>query len=274
LEKGELMTEQTWLTGTNPAEMYAFVRDRVTERQMNFFLEAAISPAYRGDFEPQSVVESWPLSVRRELIQGPFMARGHMNLHSLEVRADLLREIIGNPFRPIVRREGEFWRSNAAIPQWLWEEKPPNSIEFDPAWLTWNNSTIPNLIRAMMEEECDECQIIHGEHSRYVNAGPDSHWEKCSCGNGYVSRAEPQWDMMLILGDALEEAGCTEAAILYHLRGNELCPHCDGEGVRFYDEDDRLQCKQRCDDCNGTGKRPVRHVVGCWCVELLMGGMQ
>lgn len=25
---------------------------------------------------------------------------------------------------------------------------------------------------------------------------------------------------------------------------------------------------------NGTGKRPVRHVVGCWCVELLKGAMQ
>jgi hypothetical protein len=259
------MTENQWLTSTNPAEMYAFVADMVTARQRQFFVEECrkVQPySMQGVSVDKQDVDSW-IRTPAYLVSLP-----------LSRRADLLREIIGNPFRPIVLREGEFWRSNVAIPQWLWEEKPPNSIEFDPTWLTWNNATVTNLIRAMMEEECDECQIIHGEHSRYVNAGPDSHWEKCSCDNGYVPRAEPQWDMMPILADALESAGCTEAEILDHLRGNEPCPHCNGDGARFYDEDDRLQCKQRCDDCNGTGKRPVRHVKGCWCVELLMGGMR
>jgi len=263
------MTENQWLSSTDPQAMHAFICDRVTERQMRFFVEACREalgvPGNMAEADAGRFAEWCNF---RELLPA-------------ELRADILREIIGNPFRPIVRREGEFWRSNVAIPQWLWEEKPPNSIEFDPAWLTWNNATIPNLIRAMMEEECDnENRWTVPVPSYTVASGNqlelhlcDEYCPQCK-GTNVIPRDEPQWAMLPILGDVLEEAGCAEAAILDHLRGTEPCPHCDGEGARFYDEDDRLQCKQRCDDCNGTGNRPVRHVVGCWCVELLKGGIQ
>lgn len=47
--------------------------------------------------------------------------------------------------------------------------------------------------------------------------------------------AEQAWDLMPILGDALEEAGCTDEAILAHCRG------------------------------------PDPHVRGCWVVDLILG---
>jgi hypothetical protein len=131
----------------------------------------------------------------------------------------------------------------------MFEYDPPD-VYLDPAWLTWNNNTVTNLVHAMM----------------YEDRGPYL--------NRYLLRDEPQWDTMGIIADALEEAGCTEKVILDHLRGTEPCPHCGGDGARFYDEGERLQCKQRCDDCNGTGKRLVCHIRGCWLVELLTEGMQ
>lgn len=241
------MNENQWLTSTDPQAMYAFVKDQVTERQHRFFVEECrrlcVEWQYVGGDHYKAAFNSWCTGL---LHRSPI----------LPVRADLLREIIGNPFRKHYHDEDGLWidRGMSENGAHKWERAD---------WLQWNNATVPNLIRAMMEEEC-----------RYVHAGPDLHWEKCSCDNGYVPRAEPRWEDMLIIADALEEVGCTEAAILDHLRGAEPCPHCNGDGARFYDEDDRLQCKQRCDDCNGTGKRPVKHVRGCWVVELLTEGMK
>jgi carbon storage regulator len=57
---------------------------------------------------------------------------------------------------------------------------PPSRAILDSAWLTWNGGTIPRLARAIAEE---------GDH-----------------------------DALPILADALEEAGCADAAILDHCR--------------------------------------------------------
>jgi hypothetical protein len=71
------------------------------------------------------------------------------------VHAELLRDVIGNPFRPVPTIE--------------------------PAWLSWNDGTIPRLALSIDNERA--------------------------------------FDRMGILADALEEAGCTERTILEHCRG-------------------------------------------------------
>jgi hypothetical protein len=71
---------------------------------------------------------------------------------------DLLREVVGNPFRP---------------------------TRIDPQWLTWNNSTVAILARTI--------------------------------------RTEKDFALMPVLADALEDAGCSEAALLAHCR--EKCQH-------------------------------------------------
>ena len=76
-------------------------------------------------------------------------------------RFHLLRCIIGNPFYPIL---------------------------LDPAWLTWQNGTIPKLAQAIYEERMFDC--------------------------------------LPILADALEEVGCSDPDLLGHLRGPE--PHVRG----------------------------------------------
>ena len=86
------------------------------------------------------------------------------------VQAALLRDIFGNPFRPVAIEHG---------------------------WLTWNDGTIPKIAQAI-----------------------------------YDDRA---FDRLLVLADALEEAGCTNADLLNHCR------------------------------------EPGPHVRGCWVVDLVLG---
>jgi hypothetical protein len=87
----------------------------------------------------------------------------------LAAQTELLRDVIGNPFRVVA---------------------------VDPGWLGWNG-VVPKLAQGI-----------------------------------YVERA---FDRLLILADALEEAGCTNADILGHCRG------------------------------------PGPHVRGCWVIDLILG---
>jgi carbon storage regulator CsrA len=67
-------------------------------------------------------------------------------------------------------------------------EAPVVAVGLDPAWLAWKEGTVPRLARA-----------IHDDRA---------------------------WDRLPILADALEEAGCTNAAVLGHCRAGAA--HSDG----------------------------------------------
>jgi hypothetical protein len=73
---------------------------------------------------------------------------------------------------------------------------PFRPVALDPAWLTWHNSIIPKLAHAIYDERA--------------------------------------FDRLPILADAIEEAGCTDADVLAHLRG------------------------------------PGPHLRGCWVVDLIL----
>jgi hypothetical protein len=74
----------------------------------------------------------------------------------------------------------------------------------DPAWLSWNGNTVVTLAQAAYEERQLPTGVLDGAR-------------------------------LAILADALEEAGCTDVAILNHCRG------------------------------------PGPHVRGCWVLDLLLG---
>jgi hypothetical protein len=92
----------------------------------------------------------------------------------------LIRDIFGNPFRPLPPRKGKR----------AWQD-------IQRRWLTWQGGEVPKLAQAIYEERA--------------------------------------FDRLPVLGDALEEAGCTDRPILDHCRG------------------------------------PGQHVRGCWVVDLMLG---
>jgi hypothetical protein len=138
-------TESAWGAATSVAEN--FIRTASTQCVTN--LEAV----WWGWDDPTAAAEQ--AAVERE-------ARNAL--------CALIRDIFGNPFRPV------------PVP---------------PAWLAWNDAAIPRLAHAIYDERA--------------------------------------FGRLPVLADALEDAGCTDRAILGHCRG------------------------------------PGPHVRGCWVVDLLLG---
>jgi len=95
-------------------------------------------------------------------------------------------------------------------------------------WLRWQGGTIPEMARR-----------IHDERA---------------------------WSLMPVLADMLEDAGCTDADVLWHLRGKRRCGSCGGSGVRravVIDGDPTpLMCPHVCPDCQGTGHVPAGPACG------------
>jgi hypothetical protein len=105
-----------------------------------------------------------------------------------------LPPLLDEPLSEVLRIKDEAIRGRMADALRCLFGNPFRSLTVDPAWMAWNGGTVPKLA-AMIEEE----------------------------GN---------WADVPILADALEEAGCVEAAILDH-------------------------CRQ-----------PSDHLSGCWVVEM------
>lgn len=247
------MTETQWLTSDNPAEMVAFLGERITDEQR-----------YRID------------DAYQDILRGPSL--------STSLHADAIRDIVGNPFIPLAGLKSAMEAGIIAVDadypvrvfdpknnsvgwsSYEWDELDFNNARHIAAsiwqrhcikpFLEWNNRTIPLMVDAMMNEDCPD---------------NDEHESPCDyCHNtGRIPRAEPRWSDMLEIADALEEAGCTEQLILNWLRGWESCPWCGGSGDN--DVSTWVIGYPVCSNCNGTGKRTIKHVIGDWCVELLKG---
>jgi len=245
------MTESEWLAGDDPLAMLRWIggphpagvvgldrtgapySHRVTERKLRLFACAA-SVLCGGHARDRAdiVAEHADMILRAELWaetgvrgdEGPHDDQWHamdetgdqaargvvgsisaMRPASLPHVADLLREIVGNPFRPAAR----------------WE---PHQNLLSRGW--W--------VR----------QIEALAHAAYDLRQPD----------GTLDPAR-----LAVLSDALEEAGCTDEALLRHLRGWEPCHSHDP--VRA------------CDVCHDTGWQPLRgpHVRGCHVLDLILG---
>jgi hypothetical protein len=215
------MTEEQWLNATDPSAMLAFLRatNLGSERKLRLFAVACCRAVWRSiplggcraavvaaerycdgladvqelessraaaEYTVESLTSSMSsvyhslrapafaaacvagtgggavLSVVDELHRGD---GGSGNHH----RCKVLRDIVGNPFHPL--------------------------LAIDPAWLTWSNGIVKRLAGAAYQER----------------ALPD----------GILDVAR-----FAVLADALTDAGCTDTALLEHLRGSG--PHVRG----------------------------------------------
>jgi hypothetical protein len=194
------MTEQEWLSCTNPKAMLDFLGDKASDRKLRLFAcaccrriwnlftderartavdvaeryadglndEAAWAAAGLGArIAHAEALDTWAhnLAVRATSPQGrdaayQCAAAWGSKWHR-SVLAGMVRDLFVNPFR---------------------------LFSVAPAWLAWNDSIIPHLAQGIYEDRA--------------------------------------FDRLPILGDALEEAGCTDQAVLDHLRGPG--PHARG----------------------------------------------
>jgi hypothetical protein len=227
------MTEAEWLSCTDPQKMLEFLRGKASDRKLRLFTVACARLVWEKiswEFMRNAVetaekyADGW---VSREELNSSFMevwavvtqgtqggheayrwlhsSEQHIQVYGLcqvtmytlkglnnlpvmdnwrqgarltgQYQPNLLRDLFGNPFRPVC---------------------------FDPAWLTWKDGIIPKLPRVIYE----------------ARKLPTGHLDR---------------DRLSILGDALEDAGCTDPDILDHCRG------------------------------------PGPHVRGCWVVDLILG---
>lgn len=178
-------------------------------------------------------------------------------------QAALLREICGNPFRPVKLPEIGKKCPNASkfFSNHEWSEDGKRCIYCGQGRYQWLTPTVLAIAAKCYGGEL--CQGCFGNAE-----GPSYYCFRCA-GSG---RTPFDAGVLPVLADCLEDGGCTDADILQHLRGKESCPTCT-YGRRQYYTRDGDYIVASCNDCSGTGwrPRPVACVRGCWVVDLILG---
>ena len=217
------MTEEQWLACTDPVEMLRFVRERASDRKVRLFFCAccrgeryAVCPQGRAavgtaealaDGQANEAERRSASSVIARLVQSFLPDDGRWSAYpliawsllSIEDARDFMTwgspNVIG-----LASSEGVIAALRDLFGPVLFRHTPP----FAPSLLSWNGGTVKRLAEAAYEE-------------RLIPAG-------------HLDTAR-----LSILSDALEEAGCTDADLLSHLRS------------------------------------PGPHVRGCWAIDLILG---
>ena len=167
-------------------------------------------------------------------------------------QASLLRDIVGNPFRPLklppAVAPGDKlqlltdpyrlvpWTSGTVAATVVLVRgtemivEPAGSPGTRASWSAppcpWLTPDVLALARAAYEErpgrKCQTCNGTGQTHDAYPGG-----WSKCDTCHGTGRIADGTLDPLTLaaLADALEEAGCTDEAILRHLRGEEPVPN-------------------------------------------------
>jgi hypothetical protein len=228
------MTEQEWLTCTDPTPMLVFLWEKPSERKMRLFAVAccrriwhllidkrsreAVEVAERypdggatdEELETASLAAEavWDADMKRAAKEGKWDRRSRLPYYGASAAAYNVAIPLGwwgaaPAFRPPdeIARETvpDTGAEGAAQCVLLWDifGNPFRPVVINPSWLAWNDEMVVKLAQAIYDERA--------------------------------------FDRLPVLADALEEAGCTNRDILNH-------------------------CRQ-----------PAVHVRGCWAVDLLLG---
>jgi hypothetical protein len=162
------------------------------------------------------------------------------------VMAALLRDIVGNPWRPV------WWaddpkkharpRATFGGPSDDGAKGHPARVEMRRAWLT---PTVLALARAAYDERVRVWKGRIHDHDEET---------------GYIDTGTLDPARLAVLADALEEAGCDSEDLLMHLRGWGRCFCRTGPSHGMEEL------------CGGRGwLKAGPHVRGCWAVDLVLG---
>lgn len=228
------MTEQEWLTSEDPAAMLRTVRRehetgqsnvaRVSDRKLRLWVEACRQRAGVSDhFDIYNAglrlaVEYWCGEDGRPLSRAD--------------RAALLRDIVGNPFRPVTvsRLEGRPGGDRCRV------------------FVPWLTPTVVSLAQAAYDERVAPCGRCGGSGTLLdiedfdTDARTEESCGRCH-GTGIIDDGTLDPVRLAILADALEEAGCPAEEW-------SECPDCS----RYKDDPDNHWPGK-------LGYRPVRDVA-------------
>lgn len=219
------MTETEWLACTSPRRLLEFLRPQMSDRKARLFVcaccrlwwdalpesasRAAVIAAERyveGAIDRDELRAAYQAARAAEGLLRPIEYlsetygtpewRDQQRLHRLASRAtDAARTWLGTtPERSATAEEASSAACLALVREIFGNPFRGGSVA--PAWLHWNERTVPKLALAIYDERA--------------------------------------FDRLPILGDALEDAGCADSAILSHCRS------------------------------------AVEHVRGCWVLDLLL----
>jgi hypothetical protein len=201
------MTEQDWLDCEVPQQMLDFCRHRVSARKLRLYLCGCC----RQRWELLDEARRRAVEVAERYADGQASADERLRA-TVAISADrhTCRDALQNLARRVAWQAGRgnvtlglAWlfreRVDATLCEWLREivGNPFRPAPLEPGWLRWNDGCVAALAQGIYEDRA--------------------------------------FERMPILADALEDAGCTEPALLDHLRG------------------------------------PWPHVRGCWVLDQLLG---
>jgi hypothetical protein len=228
------MTAEEWLECTDPTPMLEFLQGKASERKLRLFACACCRRIWHvlTDERSRKAIEASERFADRLITQRQLMAAcgtaqkvaikvlntaspdpalvwavqaAHevaKSAQTIATRAELMTYLPGGIVNRIVccaeaLKASRFEESKqlAALLRCVFGN-PFRQIEIDPAWLAWNEGTVVKLVQGIYDER--------------------------------------GFDQLPVLADALEDAGCTNSAILDH--------------------------------CRQAGK----HVRGCWVIDLLL----
>jgi hypothetical protein len=185
---GDTMTEQEWLRCTEPQPMLEFLRGKLSERKLRLFACACCRHMdRRGNLSGLAAVEL------AERVADELMSLSEANLLEQSIRrlfADMWA-LSHNPFHAARRFAGamQSWRGLSRLDLLRCiAGNPFHSAVVAPEWLAWCDGAVVRIAQEVYEERA--------------------------------------FEQTPILADALEEAGCTDALLLGHLRGGG--PHARG----------------------------------------------
>ena len=252
------MTEQEWLTSTDPQVMIEWLLNgrgnlyQTTEDgipvgvglQKLWCWVDAVAKAANCQIAKHGVWDDMTVLQKVEHLKDCCHEPRRQEMQA--GKANALRDIVGNPFRPI-----PFHVHNGSL-------YPLQEVKNGPSWeqfektlrpVPWLTPTVLNLARAPYEELDSDGTLAS--------------------------------DRLAVLADCLEESGCENEDILNHLRGLEPVPgdwhKCKGCGTIYrrihkYSDCGNARCEgEEYEEVKQWQKMRGNHYRGCWVLDLLLG---